>query len=165
MGNFNRDRKSRGRRNFGGDRENRPTFRAVCASCGRDCDLPFKPTGDRPVYCRDCFSKNGNNNSRERDDRRSNFSKDARPQTASNEQFRVISSKLDQILKLLKANEIAPVEEKSEETTEAPEEEVVVKKKKTVKKISETPVEVLPENPSEVVMEAPSENSAETSVE
>ena len=29
---------------------------AVCSQCGKECEIPFKPTGDRPVYCRDCFS-------------------------------------------------------------------------------------------------------------
>lgn len=37
---------------FGGERQ---SFKAVCADCGRDCDLPFEPRGNRPVYCRDCF--------------------------------------------------------------------------------------------------------------
>jgi CxxC-x17-CxxC domain-containing protein len=37
---------------FAGPRE---SFQAVCAACGKPCDLPFKPRGDRPVYCRDCF--------------------------------------------------------------------------------------------------------------
>ncbi len=32
-------------------------FKAVCAECGQSCEVPFKPTGDRPVYCRNCFSK------------------------------------------------------------------------------------------------------------
>lgn len=35
----------------------RETFQAVCAQCGRQTDLPFKPRGDRPVYCRDCFRR------------------------------------------------------------------------------------------------------------
>ena len=39
----------------GGRRE---MFPAVCANCGVETMLPFKPSGDRPVYCRDCFSKN-----------------------------------------------------------------------------------------------------------
>jgi CxxC-x17-CxxC domain-containing protein len=30
-------------------------YRAVCASCGKQCEVPFKPSGDRPIYCRDCF--------------------------------------------------------------------------------------------------------------
>ncbi|HYF00393.1 MAG TPA: CxxC-x17-CxxC domain-containing protein [Planctomycetota bacterium] len=36
----------------GGPRE---VFMAKCAACGKQTDLPFKPRGDRPVYCRDCF--------------------------------------------------------------------------------------------------------------
>lgn len=32
-------------------------FTAVCAECGKEAQLPFKPRGDRPVYCSDCFSK------------------------------------------------------------------------------------------------------------
>jgi len=28
---------------------------AVCAECGKQCKVPFKPSGDRPVYCQDCF--------------------------------------------------------------------------------------------------------------
>ena len=30
---------------------------AVCAECGKDTTVPFRPRGDRPVYCSDCFSK------------------------------------------------------------------------------------------------------------
>ncbi len=33
----------------------RETFIVKCAQCGRAADVPFKPRGDRPVYCRDCF--------------------------------------------------------------------------------------------------------------
>ncbi len=43
---------------FGGgnrSREDRPMFKTVCASCGQDTMVPFEPSGDRPVYCRDCF--------------------------------------------------------------------------------------------------------------
>lgn len=31
--------------------------KAVCAGCKKDCEVPFKPSGDRPVYCKECFSK------------------------------------------------------------------------------------------------------------
>lgn len=27
----------------------------VCSSCGKECQVPFEPRGDRPVYCSDCF--------------------------------------------------------------------------------------------------------------
>jgi CxxC-x17-CxxC domain-containing protein len=33
-------------------------FDAVCASCGKNCKVPFQLRDDRPVYCSDCFSNN-----------------------------------------------------------------------------------------------------------
>jgi CxxC-x17-CxxC domain-containing protein len=30
-------------------------FQATCASCHTACEVPFKPNGKKPVYCRDCF--------------------------------------------------------------------------------------------------------------
>jgi len=44
-----------GPRSFGGPPGPREVFMATCAACGKQTDLPFKPRGDRPVYCRDCF--------------------------------------------------------------------------------------------------------------
>ena len=38
------------------ERRDRQMFPAVCAQCGKDTQVPFQPTGDRPVYCSDCFS-------------------------------------------------------------------------------------------------------------
>lgn len=37
----------------GGHRE---MHTAVCAECGQEARVPFKPRGDRPVYCSNCFS-------------------------------------------------------------------------------------------------------------
>ena len=51
-----RDSGSRG--GFGGRRDEggRPEMhRATCADCGNSCEVPFRPSGDRPVYCSDCF--------------------------------------------------------------------------------------------------------------
>jgi len=33
------------------------TFAATCAVCGREARVPFKPKGDRPVYCGECFDR------------------------------------------------------------------------------------------------------------
>ncbi len=38
----------------GGERQ---MYTAVCASCGGEATVPFKPHEDRPVYCSDCFAK------------------------------------------------------------------------------------------------------------
>jgi CxxC-x17-CxxC domain-containing protein len=46
-------RRSNGPR--GGPGGAKPMFPAVCANCGTETMVPFKPSNDRPVYCRDCF--------------------------------------------------------------------------------------------------------------
>ncbi|HEY3998163.1 MAG TPA: zinc-ribbon domain containing protein [Candidatus Xenobia bacterium] len=40
---------------FGGER--REMFDVVCAECGKDTRVPFRPSGNRPVYCSECFSQ------------------------------------------------------------------------------------------------------------
>ena len=45
----------------GGGREGgappREFFTAICGECGKEAQLPFKPRGDRPVFCSECFTK------------------------------------------------------------------------------------------------------------
>jgi CxxC-x17-CxxC domain-containing protein len=41
------------RRDSYGQRE---MFKATCSQCGGVAEVPFQPRGDKPVYCRDCFS-------------------------------------------------------------------------------------------------------------
>lgn len=53
-----RDAKKRSRE--GGERQSvqREMHDVVCAACGAETQVPFKPRNDRPVYCRDCFNAN-----------------------------------------------------------------------------------------------------------
>ena len=39
-----------------GERGSRQLYDATCAQCSMATQVPFRPTGDRPVYCRDCFA-------------------------------------------------------------------------------------------------------------
>ncbi len=39
----------------GGSGGAREMHDAVCAQCGIDTTVPFKPRGDKPVLCRNCF--------------------------------------------------------------------------------------------------------------
>lgn len=80
MGNFNRGGGRPGGggfgRSFGGGGGNRfgggggrdggrpQMHKAVCSECGADCEVPFRPTGDRPVFCNACFDKQGGGDSR-----------------------------------------------------------------------------------------------------
>ena len=52
-----RGRDSRGGGGRGGFDRPREMHKAKCAECGKECEVPFKPTQGRPVYCRECFAK------------------------------------------------------------------------------------------------------------
>ena len=39
----------------GTDQQGRQLYNVNCSSCGKQAQVPFKPFGDRPVYCKDCF--------------------------------------------------------------------------------------------------------------
>ncbi len=118
---FNRDRNTRGgdrggfrpRPSFGGDRGRSGGFsrgpvemhKAICDNCGKECEVPFRPTQGKPIFCSDCFrnQKEGSdyrpNNFRERsNDQRSQ----PREQSNYNQQFETLNAKLDSILKILK---------------------------------------------------------------
>jgi len=57
-----RDCRAMRRTNRGGgtgmDRPSRELYPAVCASCGIETEVPFRPVSNRPVYCRECFVRN-----------------------------------------------------------------------------------------------------------
>lgn len=42
-----------------GGRE-RQLYDAICSNCGKETQVPFKPSGVKPVYCRECFELNKN---------------------------------------------------------------------------------------------------------
>ncbi|MFT5849628.1 MAG: CxxC-x17-CxxC domain-containing protein [Patiriisocius sp.] len=68
--------KFEGKKSFGGDkkfgggqrrddrREGAPAeqFSATCSDCHKKCDVPFKPSNDKPVYCSGCFGNKKNAN-------------------------------------------------------------------------------------------------------
>lgn len=35
---------------------------AICSECEKECEVPFKPSGDRPIFCRNCFRKREDTN-------------------------------------------------------------------------------------------------------
>ena len=61
-GGFNRGGNSGGRGGFGGGRSNfnngppKEMHKAVCSKCKKECEVPFKPTEGRDVFCRECFN-------------------------------------------------------------------------------------------------------------
>lgn len=74
MGNFNRDNRDDNKRDFrrsgfGGRGIDRQMFPATCSDCGKDCQVPFKPTGSKPVFCSECFEKKESTEPKRHDDK------------------------------------------------------------------------------------------------
>lgn len=44
----------------GTDQQGRQLYSVKCSNCGKQTEVPFKPSGDRPVYCRDCYMQKKN---------------------------------------------------------------------------------------------------------
>lgn len=68
----------------GSDRPERT--KVTCDSCKKRCEVPFKPTSDKPVYCDDCFKKDSGSKS-----------------SGSGKELSEISRKLDRIIELLES--------------------------------------------------------------
>lgn len=87
------------------------SFDATCASCGKDCRVPFRPNGRKPVYCSNCFVKDGDAEpKRFGGDKPSFRDRDSRPSSNAGmdtrrieEALRTVNMKLDTIMKLLNA--------------------------------------------------------------
>ena len=51
------DRAARKNQQGGRSRGPREMFKTVCSNCGNEAMVPFKPSGDRPVLCDNCFKQ------------------------------------------------------------------------------------------------------------
>ncbi|MFC1704748.1 CxxC-x17-CxxC domain-containing protein [Nanoarchaeota archaeon] len=59
--------------------------KVTCSSCGVECEVPFKPSTNKPLFCNDCFAKNGKSTSK-----------------PSSRDLEEIKEKLNKIMKALK---------------------------------------------------------------
>lgn len=98
-----------GRDNFSAKKE---MFHAVCSECGEDCEVPFRPSGSKPVFCNACFR--GHDAAPDHNDR-SNY---ARPRNKNldihsvapvndlkmEEKMNTVIAKLEKIINLLSVN-------------------------------------------------------------
>lgn len=123
MGNFNKF--DRGGRGFGNGHSDRPKqmFPATCSKCGQGCEVPFRPTNDRPVFCSNCF-KSQQGGPRPAPKSFGGGIAPANISGASKGQFDALNAKLDKIISLLS----------STKATEAPKAKVVKKAKSPAKK-------------------------------
>ena len=106
---------------FGGNRDNdrRPVemHKATCSTCGKPCEVPFRPDGSKPVLCSECFGKNRSDDRNgverrgdrfERNDRLQRHDAPAAPRGPSpdmkalQQQVSTLEAKLNEVLYILK---------------------------------------------------------------
>jgi CxxC-x17-CxxC domain-containing protein len=114
----------------GGDRGNREMFKTTCSNCGKDCEVPFRPTNGKPVYCSDCFEKMGNGG--RSDAPRNDFRSPSPVSNQNSAQIDAINVKLDKILAILEPKKVEAV--MPDLVVEEVKEIKTPKVKKTVKK-------------------------------
>jgi len=88
---YRSNRRDSGRKNY----RDKKTYYAVCDECGKECEVPFKPTQGKPIFCDECFKNTPRDNNRgdkSRDDK--NLQK----------QMDTINEKLDKIIQTLESS-------------------------------------------------------------
>ena len=144
MRNFNKDRnrnsgfnKRDSGRNFNRDSQ-RPTMHsAVCDACKKTCEVPFKPVGNKPIYCSSCFSKQGG--SRENRFNKPRFeNRDNNKSSQSHEEIlkgiKALNYKLDELFKFLPTT--TPTKKPKAKVKKKVVKKKVVKKKVAKKKVA-----------------------------
>jgi CxxC-x17-CxxC domain-containing protein len=112
-------RKSTGRdfkeRGFGGKNSDRPVMHdAVCDKCGEECEVPFRPTKGKPIYCDKCFDSSSSNREKGTEQLK--------------KELGIINKKLDKILEALMP--VLSIKKEQEEVEEETEDEKPRKKTK-----------------------------------
>jgi CxxC-x17-CxxC domain-containing protein len=103
--NASQDNRDSGRfdRRDSGDFKRIERTRVTCDSCHKQCEVPFKPSSNKPVYCNDCFRKESGSSNRHGSSRDSYGSnRDSRPRDSGNSDLlKDMNRKLDKIMKEL----------------------------------------------------------------
>ena len=100
---FSKNRKGSGRRSDRNrrGRQNVEMTKVTCSTCKSKCEVPFKPTSSKPVYCNDCFIKKGSQGK------------------VSKEDLDAINEKLDKIMKLLEKKEEKKEKKKAKKSSKS----------------------------------------------
>lgn len=89
-------------RAYGAERE---MFQATCAACHEACEVPFRPSGGKPVYCKNCFDRSGRDEGRNEG---RNFTRPDRGPRESHahhddirQQLEQLNKKMDRLIELM----------------------------------------------------------------
>ena len=148
MGSYDRNSRSGGRRYGGGGNfprrpGRREMHKAVCDECGKDCEVPFRPSGDKPIYCSNCFEGKDERSSR-KGPRGDSFGQRDNTNKQLLEQVSSLNAKLDRILKVIEPRvEKKPVPKKPKVKKvvkkAAPKDEAIETKKVSKEKLKKSP--------------------------
>ena len=98
------------RESRGPSHDKRTAHEVTCDKCGKSCEVPFKPTKGKPVYCSNCFRKedsprqesgSGYGSYKRKFRSRDESSESNQESDKFSTEFEQINAKLDKILKLL----------------------------------------------------------------
>lgn len=128
---FGRGRSSGGFNRRSGRRDEKTMHQVTCDGCGKECEVPFKPTEGKPVYCNDCFKGRGKSNK-------------TNQQCNCKEEIEKINQKIDLILEIVKGIKTmhTPVVKEVDETQDTQNEsghqnsKTVLSKKSKTKKVA-----------------------------
>jgi len=146
-------RRDSGRGGFGGGRDRGPVtmHQAICDQCGKPCEVPFRPTSGKPVYCNTCFGGKkeiGNNRGGNRFPQKNydGYRAPIKPDFVGDigrennyelkKQLEILNTKMDRLIKAVETTgniKTLAVEEKAKEVVKIT---PVVKTKKSIKKNS-----------------------------
>src|SRR3989338_62269 len=137
FGGGNRPSYGGNRSSFGDDRKSE-VFKATCADCQKQCEVPFRPSGDRPVFCSDCFGekRGASEDTRSNFESRSTYRDAAKPayKEAPKVDLSVVLAKLDTLIAAVEKLTAAQKEAVQPVVAEVVAEETVAPKAKKVAK-------------------------------
>ncbi len=94
----------RGTSSYGARSFDAPTerFQATCNECQAKCEVPFRPNGKKPVYCRDCFK--GKEEAPAYGAPREYRKESPSPVADLTKQFELLNTKLDRLIKVIESS-------------------------------------------------------------
>ncbi len=120
-------------------------FKATCSVCGKACEVPFRPSPGKPVYCKECFGttegRYGDREAKQSFASKRHVTESAHSSAANNEgvdaltsELKAVNQKLERLIRAVEGLLIADDAPEIEEEVIAPKKAKVSVTKKSTKK-------------------------------
>lgn len=116
MNNFRQDRNNNRNSGFGnrqnrfsprGDNRSGPVIKhsAICDQCKQNCEVPFRPTGNKPIYCSNCFEGKrdapDDRKTRRFDNKTSNYQVNDKAREQLTKTIEKLDNKIDKLIEIM----------------------------------------------------------------